>query len=112
MKNIICILLLLLSINSYGKVINDKEIKSPDRLVNFSSGDLLLNVKNCVSICLDPNDLKGVDIAVGNLCTDIHKVCGATVSTSADASSRIIVGTIGHSRAIDLLIKQGKIDGS
>lgn len=111
MKNIICILLLLLSINSYGKVINDKEIKSPERLVNFSSGDLLLNAKNCVSICLDPNDMKGVDIAVGNLCTDIHNVCGATVSTSADASSRIIIGTIGHSRAIDLLIKQGKIDG-
>lgn len=112
MKNIICILLLLLSINSYGKVINNKEVKSPDKLVTFTSGDYLLNADNRLSVYLDPNDMKGVDIAVGNLCTDINKVCGATVSTSTDASSRIIVGTIGHSRVIDMMVKQGKIDGS
>lgn len=86
------------------------EMTNSKQLVNFISGDLLLNNSNHISIFIDSHDMKGVDISATNLCTDIKKVCGAEVKITTDTSSQILIGTIGHSTAIDAFIKKGLID--
>lgn len=75
--------------------------------VSFGHGQLLLNQGGRVGIYVDKADLKGVAIAARNLAADINKVCGATSSTVQDPDARIVVGTLGHSAAIDALAKRG-----
>ena len=79
--------------------------------VQYENGDILLNNNNSVKIHYDSNDLKGVSIAARNLQTDLQKVCGGQITFSSAADANIIVGTIGHSAAIDQLVKAKKIDG-
>ena len=86
------------------------KMNAAERFVDFNSGDILLNDNNRVTIYIDDNDCKGVSIAVANLATDIRKVCGADVTTGTDATSRIVVGTLGHSAVIDKLVKEKKLD--
>lgn len=79
--------------------------------VSFSAGDIMLNAENNVTIFVDNNDCKGVLTAAKNLATDINKVCGsATNIVTNSTNARIIAGTIGHSQAIDKIMKQRKSD--
>lgn len=96
-------------------------MSAADRFVNFKQGDLLLNANNRVEIYMDTNDCKGVSYAAHALLKDIKSVSGATATLTTDAgflkkayTSRpaILVGTIGHSAAIDQLVKQKRINGN
>ena len=96
-------------------------MSAADRFVNFKQGDLLLNANNRVEIYMDTNDCKGVSYAAHALLKDIKSVSGATASLTSDAGflkkadtarPAILVGTIGHSAAIDQLVKQKRINGN
>lgn len=94
-------------------------MSAADRFVNFKQGDLLLNANNRVEIYMDTNDCKGVSYAAHALLKDIKSVSGATATLTSDAGflkkadtarPAILVGTIGHSAAIDQLVKQKRIN--
>ena len=96
-------------------------MSAADRFVNFKQGDLLLNANNRVEIYMDTNDCKGVSYAAHALLKDIKSVSGATATLTSDAGflkkadtarPTILVGTIGHSAAIDQLVKQKRINGN
>ena len=96
-------------------------MSAADRFVNFKQGDLLLNANNRVEIYMDTNDCKGVSYAAHALLKDIKSVSDATATLTSDAGflkkadtvrPAIIVGTIGHSAAIDQLVKQKRINGN
>ena len=77
--------------------------------VSFDSGDLLLNTNN-LRIYVDDNDCKGVAIAARSLAADFRRVCGQEPMVTNDPAARIVAGTIGHSAAIDRLVKAKYID--
>lgn len=96
-------------------------MSAADRFVDFEQGDLLLNANNRVEIYMDTNDCKGVSYAAHALQKDIKSVSGATATLTSDAGFQkkadtarpaILVGTIGHSAAIDQLVKQKRINGN
>ena len=96
-------------------------MSAADRFVDFKQGDLLLNANNRVEIYMDTNDCKGVSYAAHALLKDIKSVSGATATLTSDAGflkkadtarPAILVGTIGHSAAIDQLVKQKRINGN
>ncbi len=96
-------------------------MSAADRFVNFKQGDLLLNANNRIEIYMDTNDCKGVSYAAHALLKDIKSVSGATATLTTDAGflkkadtarPAILVGTIGHSAAIDQLVKQKRINGN
>ena len=96
-------------------------MSAADRFVDFKQGDLLLNANNRVEIYMDTNDCKGVSYAAHALLKDIKSVSGATAILTSDAGFQkkndtarpaILVGTIGHSAAIDQLVKQKRINGN
>lgn len=96
-------------------------MSAADRFVDFKQGDLLLNANNRVEIYMDTNDCKGVSYAAHALLKDIKNVSGATATLTSDAGflkkadtarPAILVGTIGHSAAIDQLVKQKRINGN
>lgn len=96
-------------------------MSAADRFVDFKQGDLLLNANNRVEIYMDTNDCKGVSYAAHALLKDIKSVSGATATLTSDAGflkkadttrPAILVGTIGHSAAIDQLMKQKRINGN
>lgn len=62
------------------------------------------------TIDVDSADWKAVHIAAANLGQDISRVAGRPLTT--DESRHIIVGTIGHSQAIDQMVRAGQIDVS
>lgn len=92
-----------------------------DKFVSFQQGDLLLNASKNVQIYLDNNDCRGVSYATQALVKDIEKVTGSHASILSDLSTAlsekgkkasILVGTLGHSAAIDRLVKQRRLDAS
>ena len=97
-------------------VLSSMSMSAADRFVSFQQGDLLLNAGNQVNIYMDANDCKGVSYAAHALVKDIQKVSGSQANITSDSKNEtgkkptILVGTIGHSAAIDQLIKQRRID--
>ncbi len=83
-----------------------------ERFVSFQQGDMLINAHKHVEIYMDKNDCKGVNYAVQALAKDIQSVSGSTASATSSTKAAILVGTIGHSAAIDQLIKQKRINGN
>ena len=81
-----------------------------ERFVSYSSGDFLLNDGGKVGIYVDEIDQKGISLAAHNLANDLQKVCGAQVFFTNSEAARIVVGSIGHSKAIDALVKHGDIN--
>ena len=105
-------------------LLSSLSLSAADKFVSFHQGDLLLNVNNQIDIYLDHNDCRGVNYAAKALVKDIQKVSGSPAfllsdantalsggsNSQANARANIIVGTIGHSAAIDRLIKQHRLD--
>ena len=96
-------------------------MSAADQFVSFQKGDLLINRDNKVEIYMDANDCKGVSYAANALVKDIIKVSGSKTVLTSDAGLKdkdaagkptILVGTIGHSAAIDKLIRQKRINGN
>ena len=99
-KRKICLALcLLLSVLSLG---------AAERFVSFTAGDVDLTHP---TIYVDRNDEKGVMIAAHNLAQDFGRVTGADATLSSDAQATIVAGTLGHSAAIDRMVRLGQIDG-
>ena len=106
-------------------------MSAADQFVSFQKGDLFINRDNKVEIYMDANDCKGVSYAANALVKDIIKVSGSKAVLTSDAGLKdkdttrkdaadknaagkptILVGTIGHSAAIDQLIRQKRINGN
>ncbi len=71
---------------------------------------------SAATLLVDSNDFAGVLRAAGDLRADVARLTGLTPEISCDpdrrATNAIIIGTIGRSRIIDRLIREGKIDAS
>ena len=105
-------------------LLSSLSLSAADKFVSFHQGDLLLNADNQIDIYLDHNDCRGVSYAVQALIKDIQKVSGSPAfllsdantalsggsNSQANARANIIVGTIGHSAAIDRLVKQRRLN--
>ena len=87
-------------------------MSAADRFVSFQQGDLLINGYDKVEIYMDANDCRGVSYAANALVRDISKVNGSQATITSNRKATILVGTIGHSAAIDQLIKQKRINGN
>ena len=87
-------------------------MSAADRFVSFQQGDLLINGNDKVEIYMDANDCRGVSYAANALVRDISKVSGSQATITSNRKATILVGTIGHSAAIDQLIKQKRINGN
>ena len=87
-------------------------MSAAERFVSFKQGDLLINANDKVEIYMDANDCRGVSYAANALVRDISKVSGSQATITSNRKATIIVGTIGHSAAIDQLIKQKRINGN
>lgn len=87
-------------------------MSAADRFLSFQQGDLLINGKDKVEIYMDANDCRGVSYAANALVRDISKVSGSQATITSNQKATILVGTIGHSAAIDQLIKQKRINGN
>lgn len=75
----------------------------------------IVNDAQAATILVDPNDWKPVLRAANDLADDVRKVSGVAAQLEQQAGlpitpGSIIVGTIGHSQAIDQLITQKKLD--
>lgn len=82
---------------------------------NYEEGDFKLVFNNTsATVFYDPNDYKVVEIAANLLAEDIKNVTGLMPPVYTDLKqikdSTVVVGTIGHSKLIDQLIKEGKIN--
>ena len=78
--------------------------QAADAFVSFSwTADAVCLTDQQGEIVCDPNDWKGVQIAVGNLKADLQKVTGRS-------NYPIVVGTLGKSKAINQLAKKKLID--
>ena len=80
-------------------------------------GDFKLVFNNIAApIYYAPNDFKVVEIAANLLAEDIKNVTGLLPYVHTDSkqikTSAVIVGTIGHNKLIDQLIKEGKISSA
>lgn len=87
-------------------------MSAAERFVSFQQGDLLINSNDKVEIYMDANDCRGVSYAANALVKDISKVSGSQATITSNQKATILVGTIGHSAAIDQLIKQKRINGN
>ena len=93
-------------------------VQAAQQFVHFHQGDVLLNPGNRVEIYMDANDRKGVSYAVQALIKDFRQVSGCQATLTSQYGSThgknsqpgILVGTLGHSAAIDQLVRQKRID--
>lgn len=87
-------------------------MSAAERFVSFQQGDLLINGNDKVEIYMDANDCRGVSYAANALVKDIRNVSGSQATIASNRKATILVGTIGHSAAIDQLVKQKRINGN
>lgn len=87
-------------------------MSAAERFVSFQQGDLLINGNDKVEIYMDANDCRGVSYAANALIKDIRNVSGSQATITSNRKATILVGTIGHSAAIDQLVKQKRINGN
>lgn len=87
-------------------------MSAAERFVSFQQGDLLINGHDKVEIYMDANDCRGVSYAANALVKDIRNVSGSQATITSNRKATILVGTIGHSAAIDQLVKQKRINGN
>ena len=99
--------------------------QAADRFISFTQGDMLIHGSGNVlggvpaTIYVDSGDERGVLRAARNLCTDFGRVTGVEAelstlnlppSTHQPLHPSIVVGTLGHSAAIDAMVKAKRID--
>ena len=75
----------------------------------------LFNCQTPAPLFVETNDERAVVRAAGDLADDVQRVTGIKpelASASDDQTNLIIIGTLGHSRTIDQLAADGKLDVS
>lgn len=95
-----------------GALLSAMSMSAAERFVSFQQGDLLINGNDKVEIYMDANDCRGVSYAANALVKDIRNVSGSQATITSNRKATILVGTIGHSAAIDQLVKQKRINGN
>ena len=79
-----------------------------------SGGFTIVQGKMAAAVYVDDHDYAGVVRAVNDLEADIARVTGCTPAIVHDekglGGNAIIAGTIGKSRLVDRLIREGKLD--
>ncbi|MQN59849.1 glycosyl hydrolase 115 family protein [Segatella copri] len=106
------------SIMLCAALLSSFSVQAAQQFVHFHQGDVLLNPGNRVEIYMDANDCKGVSYAVQALIKDFRQVSGCQATLTSQYGSThgknsqpgILVGTLGHSAAIDQLVRQKRID--
>ena len=93
-------------------LLSGMSMSAAERFVSFQQGDLLINGNDKVEIYMDANDCRGVSYAANALVKDIRNVSGSQATITSNRKATILVGTIGHSAAIDQLVKQKRINGN
>ncbi|HEX8142509.1 MAG TPA: glycosyl hydrolase 115 family protein [Pyrinomonadaceae bacterium] len=84
----------------------------------YRSGDFkLADGRRAADILISPEDFKVVRIAAGDLVVDVERVTGKKPLLREEAAANlsdqvVLVGTLGHSRLIDGLVREGKLDVS
>lgn len=73
----------------------------------------LITAKGCASLCFNSHEPKGVVRAINDLRQDFVRVTGKSIQTTADLDTLpkvpVVIGTLGHNKHIDRLVKTGKI---
>lgn len=72
----------------------------------------LIRNGEALPVLYDQDEFAGVRRAIKNLLEDFARVTGNIQSQQTPGSSKIIIGTYGHSRLIDSLIKSGLIESN
>lgn len=106
------------SIMLCAALLSSFSVQAAQQFVLFHQGDVLLNPGNRVEIYMDANDCRGVSYAVQALIKDFRQVSGCQATLTSQYGSPhgknsqpgILVGTLGHSAAIDQLVRQKRID--
>lgn len=106
------------SIMLCAALLSSFSVQAAQQFVLFHQGDVLLNPGNRVEIYMDANDCRGVSYAVQALIKDFRQVSGCQATLTSQYGSThgknsqpgILVGTLGHSAAIDQLVRQKRID--
>ena len=106
------------SIMLCAALLSSFSVQAAQQFVHFHQGDVLLTPGNRVEIYMDANDCRGVSYAVQALIKDFRQVsgCQATLTSlygsthGKNSQPGILVGTLGHSAAIDQLVRQKRID--
>ncbi len=92
------------------------QVNAADGFVSFVSNNdnaQLCKTGEKITIGVSDNDDIAVSLAAKNLCKDFKAVMGTEpqfLTIDGEAQSAIIAGTMGQSKAIDALVKQGVID--
>lgn len=91
----------------------------PSVIEKAQEGFFPLSSEKASTIYIDEDDFKVVEIAAGMLAEDIGRITGNKAKTAVIQSHKmiapgaaVIAGTLGHSRLIDWIIKNGSIDAS
>jgi len=107
--------LLLFIIISLSSMVSWANSFPPDSLVvemPEKNSFPLVTATQAASLCFDASDHKGVVRAIHDLQADIEKVtnCKPSLYTREETPEfSVIIGTLGKSRLIDLLVKSGKL---
>ncbi|HEV2437766.1 MAG TPA: glycosyl hydrolase 115 family protein [Verrucomicrobiae bacterium] len=75
----------------------------------------LFDGQNAAPIFVETNDEPAVIRAAGDLAGDVQRVAGVKpelINSSNDQTNLVIIGTLGHSRTVDRLAADGKLDVS
>ena len=76
---------------------------------------ILFDGARAASVFVETNDERAVIRAAGDLVADVQRVTGISpvlVSDAAGKTNLVIVGTLGHSRTVDRLAADGKLDAA
>jgi hypothetical protein len=74
---------------------------------------ILFDGARAASVFVETNDERAVIRAAGDLAADVQRVTGISpvlVSDAAGKNNLVIIGTLGHSRTVDRLAADGKLD--
>jgi hypothetical protein len=88
-----------------------------ERYVEFAAGPeafAVIGRGRAADLYVDSADFSGVALAARNLQADLHRVSGLSARLTDDVqradAQMILIGTLGHSRVIDRLVAERKID--
>lgn len=81
-------------------------------VMDIEDGGILLTERGKkINIYVSQNESQAVKCAANNLLGDIYKVCRCSGELSNDVNEcKLIIGTIGKSKAIDKMIEEGNLD--
>ena len=89
------------------------QVSAAEPFISFAPADdaLALSTPDLPLTIVSDDDSKGVDLALDNLLEDFERVTGRRPELRGEGDGRLLVGTVGHSRIIDRMIRNKQIPG-